>query len=206
MNRHNLLTQIKTEFPKGKGVEIGVFKGSFSKSIVENWEGTLYMIDPWRPLGDEYIDASNHKEHLDAYSQTMESIQGYEDRAIMIRALSNQVTNLFSNNSLDFIYIDGNHSYKYVKEDMEIWYPKLKPGGYFAGHDYLGLKDWYETEFIDGKGKDKHIWMFNLESPEELTYAGIFGVNTAVDEFAMMWGVEVNLTDEWLGTWWFKKP
>ena len=204
--RNNLVQQIKEEFPEGKAVEIGTFKGSFSNVILSNWEGTLYMVDPWRALGAEYIDASNHYYHQEAYSETMSNIRGMEERGIMIRALSNQAVELFPNESLDFIYIDANHAYDYVKEDMEIWWPKLKRGGYFAGHDYLGLENWYETEFIGDKGKDKHIWMKGPESNEELVYSGIFGVNTAVDEFAMLWGVEVNLTDSWLGTWWFKKP
>lgn len=48
------------QIPHGKGVEVGTFKGEFSRQIVNNWNGTLYMVDVWRPLGEEYIDASNH--------------------------------------------------------------------------------------------------------------------------------------------------
>jgi len=51
------------------GIEIGVFKGEFSKHLLENWNGKLFLIDPWRPLGDEYNDTSNHIQHLDAYQK-----------------------------------------------------------------------------------------------------------------------------------------
>jgi hypothetical protein len=57
--------------------------------------------------------------------------------------------------SLDFAYLDGRHDYESVKEDLEAWYDKVRPGGILAGHDYL-----------DGV------------LPE-----GVFGVKSAVDEF-----------------------
>jgi predicted O-methyltransferase YrrM len=38
--------------------------------------------------------------------------------------------------SLDFIYIDGNHQYSSVKEDIQVWYNKIKPGGIISGHDF----------------------------------------------------------------------
>ena len=61
MNRINLLDVIFSD-PKIKvGVEIGTFKGEFSKEILKRLLGTLYMVDVWNELGDEYIDASNHK-------------------------------------------------------------------------------------------------------------------------------------------------
>ena len=75
------------------GVEIGVFKGKFSKAILDRWPGTLYMVDPWRPLGDEYFDASNHKMHVTAYSDTMEIIKGYEDRRSQIKIALNIILN-----------------------------------------------------------------------------------------------------------------
>lgn len=184
------------------GIEIGVFKGNFSKTILEKWEGTLYLVDPWRPLGDEYIDASNHKNHQTAYIETMDNIGGYEDRAFMLRGLSEEIVNIFPENSLDFVYIDGNHKYDAVKQDMELWWEKLKPGGLFAGHDYLGL-DW-TTEGSLPNGKDKHIWMSGPES-EESIYAGVFGVNPAVDEFCKKNNYELQVTQEWLGTWFIIK-
>jgi hypothetical protein len=182
---------------KGKGVEIGVFKGKFSKHLLNNWCGELYLVDPWRGL-DDYIDSSNHQNHPNAYLETINNISGYEDRAIMIRSLSKQAVDLFRDNSLDFIYIDGNHSYDSVKEDLEIWYPKLKKGGIFSGHDYIRM-DWYnDPHFLENK-KDKHIWSNNGSG--ELGYAGVFGVNPAVDEFCKENHLTLYLTSEWTATW-----
>jgi len=134
----------------------------------------------------------------------MQSIKGYENRAFMIRALSNQVLDLFEDESLDFIYIDGNHTYNSVKEDMELWFPKLKKGGLFAGHDYLRM-DWENTPFSEN-GIDKHMWMHSNDNLEgEAQYAGLFGVNSAVDEFCRNRNIKFHLTKEWTATWLFFK-
>jgi hypothetical protein len=121
----------------------------------------------------------------------------------MIRGTSKKTSEIFHDSSLDFIYIDANHSYDFVKEDLELWYPKVKPGGWVMGHDYLKL-DWEQPPFADNH-KDKHIWMFDDSNPTEQIYAGLFGVNPAVDEFCKKNNYKPNFTEEWLGTWYFKK-
>ena len=211
INRLDLIPQLLNQLcPGGKGVEIGVFKGEFSKHILENWDGTLYLVDPWRELDFEsYNDASNHANHNTAYLETMSNIKGFEDRAFMIRALSDQAVELFPNNSLDYIFIDGNHAYDWVKKDIEMWWPKLKKGGIFAGHDYIGM-DWYSDPNFMENGKDKHIWHFNYANLDEngaphLEYSGVFGVNPAVDEFAKKKKIQFHVTEEFYGTFYTVK-
>lgn len=188
--------------PKGKGVEVGVFKGELSKKILENWNGTLYMVDVWAPLGQEYLDISNIKDNPDAYKETMENIKGYEDRGIMIRSSSKIASEMFEDESLDFIFIDANHAYDFVVEDLNLWFPKLKKGGVFSGHDYI-LLDWYnDPNFLENR-KDKHIYTF-LDDGTPI-YTGVFGVNPAVDEFSEKYGYKINHTKEWFSTWWFVK-
>ena len=189
------------------GVEVGVFKGQFSKHLLENWPGTLWLVDPWRAFDDTegYIDASNHKHHQTAYTETMNRLEGYENRAFMLRGLSSDMASRFQDGELDFVYIDGNHAYDWVKEDIALWWPKLRSGGLLMGHDYLGMPDWHQTEFMEN-GKDKHIWMQGPESGDQPIYAGHFGVNTAVDEFIKETGLELLVTEEWLGSWIIRKP
>jgi len=158
------------------GVEVGSFKGEFAKEICKVWDGNLYMVDVWRGLGDEYMDASNHNIHTDAYAQAMKSIEGYENRAVMIRTDSYTASGIFPDERLDFVYIDANHAYDYVKDDILNWYPKVKKGGYLMGHDYIAM-DWYNDPNFMANGKDKHIYAANG------FYFGVFGVNPAVYEF-----------------------
>lgn len=198
LNRVELMSKICSQFPNGVGVEVGTFKGSFSKQIIQNWNGTLYMVDVWRGLKDGYIDSSNHLlQSENVYEEAMKNIEGYEDRAVMIRASSEISAKIFNDNSLDFVYIDANHAYDYVVQDIKLWFPKVKIGGYILGHDYIDL-DWYnDPNYLPNK-KDKHIWNGNF-------YHGVFGVNPAVDEFCEDYGYELTLTTEWFGTWSVKK-
>ena len=199
-NRSEFIKELNYYLPReGRGVEIGVYKGEFSKEILENWEGTLYMVDVWRSLGDEYIDSSNHKFHSDILEETMKNIQGHEDRGIIVRATSKIASEIFPDESLDFVYIDANHSYDFVKEDINLWFPKLKKRGLFCGHDYMGL-DWYNDSNFLPNGKDKHIWTMTYEG--DPYYNGIFGVNPAVDEFFEKNKLKLNVIKEWFGTWW----
>lgn len=199
MKNRNELPNILNQNNFKVGVEVGSFKGAFSKTILENWNGKIYMVDVWRSLStDEYDDSSNALYNDTSYSEAMKSIQGFEDRAFMLRMKSSQAIDLFADESLDFIYIDANHAYDFVKEDMRLWYPKLKKGGLFCGHDYLKI-DWYNDPNFLENNKDKHIF------GSEGNYFGIFGVNPAVDEFCQENGYQSNVTDEWFGTWWFFK-
>jgi hypothetical protein len=203
-NREEVLPKILLQNNlNGKGVEIGVFKGQFSKHILENWQGKLYLVDPWRGV-ENYIDSSNHDNHPTAYLDAMKSIEGFEDRSIMIRCLSTQAVELFEDESLDFVYIDGNHAYEYVKDDIQLWFPKLKKGGLFAGHDYLRMNWEYKPGIDPENKKDKHIWMRG-DSDEPLKYAGVFGVNPAVEEFCKESGITFFITKEWLSSWMFFK-
>ncbi len=195
--RGEIVGKLLKDYPRGKGAEIGTFQGAFSKHILEEWQGTLYMIDVWNPI-DDYIDISNHANFENkVYLDAMNSIKGMEDRGIMIRCTSEKAAEIFPDNSLDFVYIDANHSYDYVVQDLQLWYPKVKSGGLVMGHDYLDI-DWYnDPNFLENR-KDKHIF-------GTVGYVGIFGVNPAVDEFCHNNGYEVNTTSEWFGTWFFRK-
>ena len=58
----------------------------------------------------------------------------------------------------DFVYIDGNHSYDFVKKDIELYYPRVREGGVFGGHDFHAMadKDYGVAravlEFVDKEG------------------------------------------------------
>jgi hypothetical protein len=200
-DRVELIKNIGKEFPNGVGVEVGTFKGEFSKQILENWNGKLYMVDVWRDMDEkEYVDASNHKNFEYAiYGEAMKNIQGFENRGIMVRADSLIASEMFEDESLDFVYIDANHAYNYVVKDIIYWYPKVKKGGYLCGHDYIDL-DWYNDPNFAENRKDKHIWSNN-----GTYYHGLFGVNPAVDEFCGTHSYNINVTSEWFGSWFVKK-
>jgi len=184
----------------GKGVELGTFKGDFSKVIISSWIGKLYLVDVWRPLSlEDYNDISNGINHQDAYKETMDKIKGYEDRTFMLRMDGKSASELFEDMSLDFVYIDANHTYQSVKEDIEDWYPKIKSGGLLLGHDYM------PSYLYNGESKDVPIYYTEESDPNKPIFCGMFGVNTAVDEFCKSNEYTVNVTSEYFGTWWIIK-
>ena len=125
----------------GRGAEIGVKTGKFSDHLLKNWEGKqLISIDPW--LSDDpdaYIDRSNvsQNEFEKYYDETKERLTPYGSRSKIWRLTSVEAAKKVADGSLDFVYIDARHDYESVKEDLKAWFRKVKPGGIFAGHDYV---------------------------------------------------------------------
>lgn len=113
-----------------KGVEIGVERGRNSKSILNELNiGKLYLIDVWDNYKGIYIVWS-----LENYNHVLRKFKD-DKRVNIIKDFSNNAVINFWDNTLDFVYIDANHKYKYVYQDIELWYPKVKVGGIIAGHD-----------------------------------------------------------------------
>ena len=119
----------------GKGAEIGVEQGAFSEVICKANPGViLYCIDAWAAY-DGYLDHRRQKKLDRFYWRARKLLRPYN--CIFIRKFSMDAVRDFEDCSLDFVYIDANHSYKSVMEDIIEWSKKVKPGGIVAGHDYV---------------------------------------------------------------------
>ena len=70
------------------------------------------------------------------YKRFLKNTKSVQSIVNPIRLTSTEASNLYADNSLDFVFIDANHSYKFIKDDIKHWYPKVKKGGILAGHDY----------------------------------------------------------------------
>ena len=156
------------------GVEVGVAQGLFSEHILKNWPGVLKLVDPYEGLPgyDEHYD---HKENL---RQMFKRLEPYQGRWAWLGLPSLEAAKHFADASHDFVYLDANHSYEAVAADLEAWWPKIRPGGLFAGDDY-GCFD--ETPVDFGHGQVK------------------FGVKKAVDEWALK--EKINISINWLADW-----
>ena len=64
------------------------------------------------------------------YSRTVEFIRNY----------SHISSCFFDDESLDFVYIDANHDYSFIKKDLRLWYPKVKKDGWLGGHDFKAIQ------------------------------------------------------------------
>jgi hypothetical protein len=120
------------------GAEVGVWKGHYSETLLKSNPGLslLYCIDPWSPQPD-YCEQKNDAIVLErAYQEAAQRLFGYF-RSRAIRKPSIIAASDFTDGSLDFAYIDGNHRYGAVIQDLTAWAPKVRPGGIIAGHDFV---------------------------------------------------------------------
>jgi len=132
--------------PKGSvGAEIGVWQGDFSAAILRIVKPTkLHLIDPWRRAED--ADDPEHR-RLYARSQAeMDAVHGgvvkrfrtQIDAGVVVvhRARSVDAAVSLVDASLDWVYIDGDHSYEAVRSDLDLYSRKVRPGGFVAADDY----------------------------------------------------------------------
>ena len=129
------------------GCEIGVWKGDFSARILEAVRpAELHLVDPWKFEQDEAYaaayyggkDAKSQNDMDRLFEQVKRRFrrQVSERRVQIHRASSTAASCSFQNDYFDWVYIDGNHRYEFVKQDIESYYPKVKAGGLIAGDDY----------------------------------------------------------------------
>ena len=133
--------------PASVGVEVGVHRGDFSAEILEVVSPRmLHLIDPWKhEPAPEYSAALYGGRASGAQDEMDERYQGVLARfaeeiargeIIVHRATSNVVLAQLPDASLDWVYIDGNHRYEFVVEDLELSLAKTRPGGLVTGDDY----------------------------------------------------------------------
>jgi hypothetical protein len=121
-----------------KGVEVGVYKGGYTELFCK--AGLDIMgIDPWQSYedyNDKRVDFQKQQDEL--YDESKRRLAPYSN-CTLIRKTSMDAVKDFADESLDFVYIDGHHGFKYVAEDIWEWHKKVKKGGIVAGHDYFTL-------------------------------------------------------------------
>lgn len=146
MSRQELVKNVIEKINNGIFVEIGTHLGDFADFILENSSNsTLYCIDPYISY-DEYDDAINTFTGDNLYYRAYNKLKDkYGERVIFIRKFSKDALNDIPN-EIDFLYVDGNHRYKYVLEDLELFYPKVKKNGCIIGDDAVDTDDLKRNE------------------------------------------------------------
>lgn len=131
------LPQFFVDMGYKSGAEVGVYKGEFSEKIAKTGL-KLLAIDPWRV----YKDFSNPRgqSRLDfQFEHTTRTLAPYPNCTI-IRKTSMEAVEDVADGSLDFVYIDANHDFRYIAEDLCEWTKKVRSGGIVSGHDYFYTK------------------------------------------------------------------
>ena len=143
-----------------KGAEIGVASGYYSQVLLDNIPGLeLLCVDSW----------GRRKSRNKCYPEALKILSMYPGAKI-IKGFSMDAVKTVPDGSLDFVYIDADHTYESVKEDIREWAKKVRSGGIVSGHDYYKFKE-----------------------------SGLGDVIKAVDEYVQEHTVDLQLT-EWFHT------
>jgi len=118
------------------GAEVGVNECKHTESLLTRMElKKLYLIDPWENYPDYEYETSIHHKLKKAKRATYDFASKYNAIEI-IEKYSVDAAEDIKDGSLDFVYIDANHTYPYVLQDIEVWTPKVRSSGIVSGHDH----------------------------------------------------------------------
>lgn len=121
--------------------EVGVEKGLNCLSVFESLNVThAYLIDAYEEYttnytGEPYLISQEKQDK--AYETARKNLYPFRDRTTWIRKYSDKAFEDIPDD-IDFIYIDCNHAYEYVRQDIELYWEKVSKGGLLAGHDFFG--------------------------------------------------------------------
>lgn len=160
------------KFSGGTFVEVGAWFGRstayFAQLIIDSSKSiNLYVVDTWK-------GSANEPGHLNTVANRGGSIYrkfvnnmrelGVDRVITTMEMLSIDAALEFEDASVDMVFLDAEHSYTAVKEDISAWYPKVRTGGILAGHDYClawpGVKQAVD-ELLPSKHnfKSTNVWM-----------------------------------------------
>ncbi len=144
-------------------VEIGVFRGKNSKNILKSFNiSKIYLVDPYI----NYVDCESNLNDMNikiAEEEAKKRLGKFSNKIVWVKEFSENAMKKIPSN-IDFIYVDGNHEYEYVKKDLELYWKKLKKGGVLSGHDIqcLGVSkavlEFAEKNKLDVHFGDRRDW------------------------------------------------
>ena len=136
------------------GAELGVWKGDFTKVLLNNVQPSkLYLIDAWQNHSIPYKNGQKEwtepktdtpQNTLDIIFNQVNSTLGKQENIEIIREFTNKAANSIPDGSLDWVYIDADHSYEGCLSDLRKYETKVKPGGIIWGHDFVEKEEYIE--------------------------------------------------------------
>ena len=118
-----------------RALEVGSWKG-LSASIIARFVGTLVCVDTWRGADStpEMAKEAQNRDIKEVFLNNMTAL-GLMARVIPVQASSQHAVSFVKDNELDFVFLDGDHAYEAISNDIKAWIRKVRPGGILCGHD-----------------------------------------------------------------------
>jgi hypothetical protein len=168
------------------GVEVGVQKAENAKQLLRRWKSCkeFHLVDLWAHQ-ENYVDGANvDQTRQDSFFDTaQDNLKDHKDKMTFHRMYSTEAATLFTkaNITFDFAYIDARHDYCGVTEDLDAYWPLLRPGGVMAGHDFI-------TNGENLKRQQKDDWGLCMDGTRNEG-----AVRGAVEDFAMKHGLTISV-------------
>lgn len=149
------------------GVELGVFLGETFFYLLDNMPQLhLIGIDLWKPIewGDTKDDGYRSYDDFpleNYYTDVIKKSKNYGKRASILRMDTVEASSYVEDNSIDFVFIDADHTYEGVRRDIQAWMPKIKESGFICGHDIHieGVERAVQEELLGYIELDNFVWV-----------------------------------------------
>jgi hypothetical protein len=138
-DRFGLWTSFLDRIDARTVAEIGVYRGAYAARVLVGCPAieTYYMVDPWRHLDDWNKPANRADDTFQRYyEETMRKTQDHEAKRVVLRGRTLDVIDRIPDGSLDFAYIDGDHTLRGIATDLLALAPKIRGGGWIGGDDF----------------------------------------------------------------------
>ena len=185
-NRPSIGAVLEEEGCLRVGLEVGSYVGSNAQALLARWPSAwlVVMVDPWADQGDAHYEdiLAGTQERMDSVMMLAHlATEQHGSRCKAWRSFSTQAGSEAGSGTLDFVYLDARHDYTSVTEDLTAWWPTLRQGGIFSGHDFLDA----------GTRQDGNRWEVQ---PDGSVRADMRAVRGAVEDFARQVNRDVSVT------------
>lgn len=152
-------------------VEVGVATGRTSRYLIGKIKDIfIWGVDPFKTYSEYAGDKNSKSQRQGVNRKKVRKMNRDHPNFIWIEEFSEEAAKGFRDEMVDIVFIDANHDYKYVKQDIELWAPKVRSGGCVAGHDYVskGMHKGVKKAIDEYTKKNKHtlrhdknsVWYF----------------------------------------------
>jgi hypothetical protein len=160
--------------------EIGVWQGDSTVPILRSGlVDRIHLVDPWKAgvPGTTWHESQSkmpryHQKRFNAAKKMVRhKVKDFDDKVVFYEVPSLEAVKYIPDNSLDLVFIDADHSYEGVYNDIQAWLPKVKDGGFICGHDldeprFPGVRRAVEEIFNISEVEigDDFTWFYRLSS------------------------------------------
>lgn len=162
VDRKNFGPFLQARFGAGLAVEVGTDRGDFALELVKGWPDLkqLTCVDPYICGYDPNDPTSNRtpEQREEDKREALRKLDQFPNVRFVMRT-SAAASEMFDQESLDFVYVDAEHQSSQVYADLRTWWPRIKKGGILAGHDFICPGE--DIRITPALGVQTGVWQFS---------------------------------------------